>query len=189
VLRERAAGTARTIGGGVVTARVIVVAAAALIAWGVKHHYARAGAEDLTWILRPTTGLVSAVTRERFTWQAGEGYFSSDRLFLIGKSCAGINFMIAAFGMLVLALCHRSEDAVSALWILVVSVLGSYVAAVTVNASRIAIALPLAAHRTSLSSLTASDVHRLEGIAIYFGGLVLLHELVGRLDRQAFEHR
>jgi hypothetical protein len=58
-----------------------------------------------------------------------------------------------------------------------------------VNASRIAIALPLAAHRASLSPLTASDVHRLEGIAIYFGGLVLLHELVGRLDRQAFEHR
>jgi exosortase K len=186
VLREPAAGAARTIGGGVVKTGLIIVAAA-IIAWGLKHHYAGAQAEDLKWILRPTTELVSAVTRERFTWQAGEGYFSSDRLFLIGKSCAGINFMVAAFGMLVLARCHRSEDAASVLRILAVSLLASYVAAVTVNALRIAIALRLAAHPASLSSLRASDMHRLEGIAIYFGGLVLLQELVRRLDRRAFE--
>ena len=60
--------------------RLIVIAAAVLIAWGVKRHYADAGAEDLKWILRPTTGLVSVVTGERFTWQAGEGYVSRDRL-------------------------------------------------------------------------------------------------------------
>jgi exosortase K len=188
VLCERAAGAARTIGGGVVKTGLIVIAAA-VIAWGLKHHYAGARAEDLTWILRPTTGLVSVVTRERFTWQAGEGYFSADRLFLIGKSCAGINFMIAAFGMLVLARCHRSEEAVSVLRVLTVSLLASYVAAVTVNAVRIAIALRLGTHPASLSSLSASDVHRLEGIAVYFGGLVLLQELVRRFDGRAFERR
>jgi exosortase K len=172
-----------------VKTKLVVIAAAALIAWGLKHHYARAGADDLRWMLRPTTGLVSAVTGERFTWQAGEGYFSSDRLFLIGKPCAGINFMIAAFGMLVLTRCHRGVGTVSALCVLAVSLLASYVAAVTVNALRIAMALPLAAHRASLSPLTASEVHRLEGIVIYFGGLVLLHELAVRLDRRAFEPR
>ena len=47
------------------------------------------------------------MTGTTFAWQPGEGYFSRERLFLIEKSCAGINFMIAAFGMLVLALLHR----------------------------------------------------------------------------------
>ena len=70
---------------------------------------------------------------------------------MIEKSCAGINFMIAAFGMLVLA-----------------------------NAVRVVIAMWLAAHPFAVSALSPADVHRLEGIAVYFGGLVLLHEAVGR---------
>jgi len=52
----------------------------------------------------------------------------------------------------------------------------------------IAIALQPAAHPASMTSLSAADAHRLEGIAVYFGGLVLLHELVCRLDRRACAH-
>jgi exosortase K len=189
VLHERAAGTARTIGGGVVTTRLVVLAAAMLIAWGVKRHYAGAGPEDLTWILRPTTGLVSAVTGEHFSWQAGEGYVSSDRLFLIEKSCAGINFMIAAFGMLVIAFDHRARPVVPAFGVLAGSLLAAYSAAVTINAVRIAIAMCLAAHPGLLPTLTAVEVHRLEGIVIYFGGLVLLHEAAREFDRRAFAPR
>ena len=84
-----------------------MLAVAVLIAWGLKRHYADARADDLRWILTPTTQLVGVVTGATFTWQPGEGYFSRDRLFLIEKSCAGINFMIAAFGMLMFALFHR----------------------------------------------------------------------------------
>jgi hypothetical protein len=32
---------------------------------------------------------------------------------------------------------------------------------------------------------TAADVHRFEGIAVYFAGLMLLHELVRWLQRSA----
>lgn len=166
--------------------KLVVLAIMLLIAWGLKRHYAGARAEELSWILSPTTHLVSVVTGTSFEWRAGEGYFSRDRLFLVEKSCAGINFMIAAFGMLVLAQFHRGEGAVSALRIIGGSLLASYVSAVVVNTVRIAIALRLAAHPASLPSLSAADVHRLEGIAVYFGGLVLLHELVRRLDRRAF---
>ena len=42
----------------------------------------------------------------------------------------------------------------------------------------------LAAHPPT-SSFSAGDVHRFEGIIVYFGGLVLLYELVRRLDRRA----
>ena len=65
------------------------------------------------------------------------------------------------------------------------SLLASYVAAVLVNAARIAIAMWLADHPVGLSTFTAAEVHRLEGIVVYFGGLVLLCELVRRLDRRA----
>jgi hypothetical protein len=53
---------------------------------------------------------------------------------------------------------------------------------VIVNAVRISIALWLAAHPVSLSTLSAADVHRLEGIVV-IRGLWLLYELVRRVDR------
>jgi len=164
--------------------KVGVMAGTVLIAWGLKRHYAAARADDLLWILSPVARLVGVMTRTSFALQPGEGYFSRDRLFLIEKSCAGINFMIAAFGMLMLALLHRVGSRFSAARVLSVSLLASYSAAVLVNAVRIAIAMWLAAHPVARSTFSAADVHRIEGIVVYFGGLVLLHEMAQRLDRR-----
>jgi exosortase K len=163
-----------------------MLAAAVLIAFAIKRHYADARADDLGWILSPTARLVGVMTGTTFTLQPGEGYFSPDRLFLIEKPCAGINFMVAAFGMLMLALLHRAGSGVSAARVLGASLLVSYSAAVLINAVRIAIAMWLAAHPVALSTFSAADVHRFEGIAVYFGGLVLLYELARRFDRRSF---
>ena len=160
-----------------------VVAAAALIAFGMKRHYTTARADDLRWILSPTAQVVGAMTGTAFRWQPQEGYFSRDRLFLIEKSCAGINFMVAAFGMLTLALLHRAGSGRSAARVLGVSLLTSYLAVVLVNAVRIAIAMWLAAR--PVTPLSAADMHRVEGIVVYFGSLVLLYELAQRVDRRA----
>jgi len=165
--------------------KLAVLAVAVVIAWGVKRHYADARVDDLGWILSPVAGLVGVITRTTFALEPGEGYFSRDRLFLIEKSCAGINFMVAAFGMLTFALLDRVRSGTSMARVLCVSLLASYSAAVVVNSARIAIAMWLAAHPLALSAGSAADVHRIEGIAVYFGGLVALHELVRRLDPRA----
>jgi exosortase K len=123
------------------------------------------------------------MTDATFRWQPQEGYFSRERLFLIEKSCAGINFMLAAFGMLVIATLPRVGSGASAARVVGVSLLASYAAAVMVNAVRIAIAMWLAAH--PVTPLSAADMHRVEGIVVYFGGLVLLYELAQRVDRRA----
>lgn len=166
------------------TKTAVLATAAILIAWGLKRHYAEARAEDLFWILSPTTWVVSAVTGAGFTWQAGEGYFSRDRLFLIEKSCAGVNFLIAAFGMLVISIYRRGGEATSPWRMLAVSLLVSYPAAVLVNAARIAIALWLADRPAAWLGMSTAGVHRIEGTIVYFAGLVLLHELVQHLDRR-----
>jgi exosortase K len=163
-----------------VTIRLVAFGAAAATAWCLKQHYAGAGPEDLSWILSPTAWLVGMVTGASFTSQPGEGYLSRERLFLIEKSCAGINFMIAAFGMLVYARFHRIESARAAAQVLAGSLLAGYAAAVVVNAARIAAAMWLAAHPAAWSRFSAADLHRVQGIVVYFGGLVLLDELVGR---------
>lgn len=164
--------------------KLCVVAVVALAVWGMKRCYADSRPDDLWWILSPTAQLVEATTGTTFTSSPGEGYVSRERLFLIEKSCAGINFMIAAFGMLVFALFHRVGSAVSAAAVVGISIAGGYVSAVLVNAARITIAMWLAAHPIAWP-MAAADVHRLEGIIVYFGGLMLLYETVHQLDRSA----
>ena len=61
--------------------------------------------------------------------------------------------------------------------------MASYGAAVFVNATRITMAMWLAAHPLAASGLSAAEVHRLEGIAVYFAGLVVLYEIGLRLER------
>jgi exosortase K len=166
------------------TTRLVAATAAALVAWALKRHYADARADDLWWILTPTAQLAGVITATPFEMQSGEGYLSRDRLFLIEKSCAGVNFIIAAFGMLMFALFHRVASPLSAARLMSASLLAAYLIAVMVNAVRIAIAMWLAAHPIARSTLSAAEVHRIEGIVVYFGGLVLLYELTQRFDRR-----
>ena len=125
------------------------------------------------------------MTGTTFARQPGEGYFSRERLFLIEKSCAGINFMIAAFGMLVLALLHRVDSRTSAARVLRREPAGELRGgrAGQHRADCVAHVARRASGR-ACPRFSAADVHRLEGIAVYFGGLVLLYELVQRLDRR-----
>ena len=161
-----------------------MLAVVALIVWGMKRHYADARPDDLWWILSPTAHVVGALTGTAFAAVPSEGYVSHERRFVIEKSCAGINFIAAAFGMLVFALFHRVRSSVSGLGVLGLSLVASYGAAVLVNAARITIALWLADHPVALP-FTAAQVHRFEGIVVYFGGLMLLYQLVERVERRA----
>jgi exosortase K len=167
-----------------VKAKLCVVVVVALLVWSMKRYYADSRPDDLWWILSPTASLVGATTGTAFMMAPGEGFVSHERLFLIEKSCAGINFMIAAFGLLVFARFHRVASTISASAVLAIALVGSYLAAVLVNAARIVIAMWLAAHPVALPIMTRADAHRLEGITVYFGGLVLVYELVQRLDRR-----
>lgn len=165
--------------------KLCVLALTALVIWAMKRHYADAGADDLWWILTPTTRVVSAMTGAAFVAVPSEGYVSHERLFVIEKSCAGINFLVAAFGMLVIALWHRVGSRLSGLWVLGASLLASYGAAILVNAARITIAMWLADRPSTIWAFTPAQVHRLEGIVVYFAGLVLLYELARRTERGA----
>jgi exosortase K len=155
----------------------------ALATWAMKRYYAEAPVDELQWILGPTASLVTALTRVSFEWEPGQGYLSRERLFLIAKACAGINFMIAAFGMVAVVRGRRVRSCRAAAGVLLLGVLASYSAAVCVNAARITIAMWLAAHPVGFAGMTAAQIHRVEGIACYFGGLVLLYQLVQYVDR------
>ena len=157
------------------------VLAVLLGAFALKHFYSTASVNELRWILAPTTLLVELVSGRTFNFEMHAGYMSSDRSFLIANSCAGVNFMIAAFLMLSIAKLWRGKLA----WKLIPAALViSYATTIVANTVRISTALHLQNSRLDIAGLSANQLHRLEGILIYFGFLLLLFLLSERTKDQ-----
>ena len=152
-----------------------------LAAFGLKHFYSTASVNELRWILAPTTLLVELVSDRTFNFEMHAGYMSSDRSFLIASSCAGVNFMIAAFLTLSIAKLWRRQLP----WKLMPTVLLiSYATTIVANTVRISTALHLQDSWLDIAGLNGNQLHRLEGIVIYFGFLLLLFVLSERTTVQ-----
>jgi exosortase K len=145
-----------------------------LCALALKLHYATASADQLRWILGPTTALVELFSGNSFQFESYAGYMSSDHRFLVATSCAGVNFMITAFLMLALRALLRDRSSVLS-WRFIPLYAGfAYVTTIITNTVRICVALWLQHVPDDVRWLSWSQLHRIEGIIIYFGFLLLL---------------
>jgi exosortase K len=154
--------------------------AAAVLALG-KEYYRSATAADLRWILAPTSRLVSWLSGHDFIYEAGQGWMNTDVMFVIAPACAGINFALAAFLALVLGSCSGMTSWRSAAKRLVRAAALAYAATLVVNTTRIVIALAM--HRGTLQiSGDRAELHRIEGIVVYLGGLCALYALARALE-------
>ena len=153
-----------------------------LCALGLKFYYSTATPNELRWILAPTTTLVELLSGRSFQFESYTGYMSSDHSFVIAVSCAGVNFLITAFLMIGLRrLWHRRFECVS--WsFLPITAVSAYVATLIANTVRICIALEIQRRSFEIDGLSANQLHRLEGIVVYFGFLLLLFMLTERLQ-------
>jgi len=141
-------------------------------AFALKHYYASATADQLRWILAPTTACVEIVTGSSFEFESGAGYISEDRSFLIASSCAGVNFLITGFLMLSLRKLLRDRSKTIGWRFIPIAAVNAYVVTLVANTARIAIALRT--EWTEAGWLNPSQLHRFEGIFIYFAFLLLL---------------
>jgi exosortase K len=156
------------------------LAIVALCALALKQYYSTASANELRWILAPTTFIVELLSGRSFQFESYTGYVSSDHTFVIAVPCAGVNFLIMAFVMLAL---RRLWDArfESVSWrFLPVSIAVAYATTVIANAIRICVALEIQRRSFAVSGLDANQLHRVEGIVVYFGFLMLLFVVMER---------
>ncbi|HKV33043.1 MAG TPA: exosortase K [Pyrinomonadaceae bacterium] len=153
-----------------------------LCALGLKAFYSSAAADDLLWILTPTTVLVELLSGRSFEFESYAGYMSSDHRFVIAVPCAGVNFLITAFLMLALRRLWRERFQPVSWFFLPVTVVLAYVATLLANTTRIWFALEVQAGSAWLTWLTHNQLHRLEGIVIYFLFLMLLFVLTERFE-------
>jgi exosortase K len=154
-----------------------------LCALGLKAFYSSATADDLLWILTPTTALVELLSGQRFEFESYAGYMSSDHRFVIAVPCAGVNFLITAFLMLALRRLWRERFQPVSWCFLPVTVMLAYVITLLANTTRIWFALGRRSDTAWVTWLTNNQLHRLEGIVIYFFFLMLLFVLTERFDR------
>jgi len=148
-------------------------------ALGMKWYYSAASVNQLRWILAPTTVLVEFITGRHFSFESHAGYMSSDHTFLIAASCAGVNFLITAFLMLVLRQLWKDWfKQTQTRWTFIpISAAVAYGTTVIANTARISIALQMQGMHLKLASFDAEQLHRLEGIIVYFGFLLMLFVL------------
>jgi exosortase K len=144
-----------------------------LCVFALKLYYSKASANQLQWILAPTTMLVEMVSGTAFEFESHAGYLSSDRSFLIAPSCAGVNFLLMAFLMLAARKLLRSRPQDNVWGFIPLAAVIAYLVTLVANTARIAIALQLKRLPES-GYLNAYQLHRIEGILVYSGFLLLL---------------
>jgi exosortase/archaeosortase family protein len=101
---------------------------------------------------------------------------------MIAVPCAGVNFLLTAFLMISLRRLWRDRFQGVSWRFLPIAVLMAYVATLIANTTRICVALEMQRRAVEVSWLTGNQLHRLEGIVIYFGFLLLLFMLLERMD-------
>ena len=153
-----------------------------LCALALKSYYSTATADDLRWILAPTTTLVELLSGKSFAFESHAGYMSSDRTFVIAVPCAGVNFMITAFLMLALRRLWRERFQAPGWRFIPLSAIFAYLGTLIANATRIWLALELRARSVEITGLTNNQMHRLEGIVVYFGFLLLIFLLTEQFE-------
>ena len=164
------------------SAQLLVVVLCAL---ALKLYYSTATPNELRWILAPTTALVELLSDRSFTFESYTGYMSSDHRFMIAVSCAGVNFLLTAFLMLGLRRLWRDRFERVSWRFLPVTAAVAYVTTLIANTVRICVALEIQRHSFEISGLSANQLHRLEGIVVYFGFLLMLFVVTERRSNSA----
>jgi exosortase K len=161
--------------------RVAAVAVALAVIVVGKQYYRDASAGDLRWILAPTSQLVSWLSGHDFVYESGQGWINTDVMFVIAPACAGVNFALAAFLALTLgSLAGMASGRATARRLGVAAAL-AYAATLVVNTTRIVIAIAM--HRGTIEiSGDRAELHRIEGIVVYLGGLCALYAFARALE-------
>jgi exosortase K len=155
-----------------------------LCALTLKQFYSTANVNELRWILAPTTFLVELTSGSRFEFEAFAGYINSEHNFIIAASCAGVNFLLTAFLVLSLGKLWR-DRALKISWTLIPATLViAYLTTLVANTVRIVTALWLRGNSAGGEWLDADQLHRVSGILIYFGFLLLLCDISARMNHR-----
>jgi exosortase K len=142
----------------------------------VKQFYSSATPSELGWVLAPVSTLVGWVTGTRFVFDASQGWVSYEARFVIAPVCAGLNFALAAFAVLVVTRVPAMRRPGAIARSLVGAAALAYAATILADALRIALAMWTHA---------SGDAHQALGVAVYLGALCAIYAIARRTQDHA----
>jgi exosortase K len=149
-------------------------------ALALKRRYGTAGAEELEWLLAPTTFLVEVVTGQHFVQEARVGFVSESLPIVIAPACAGLNFFVIGILTLAFGFVPKLRGwSAKGLWLAAIPFL-AYGATLLANTVRIASAMGCREIGLRVPMLSASEAHRALGIVIYLPAAWLLFAVAER---------
>ncbi|HEY1374163.1 MAG TPA: exosortase K [Candidatus Binatia bacterium] len=144
----------------------------------IKYHYSRAGSEDLRWILCPTARVVELFSGIHFAEELHAGFISHSHAILIARACAGVNFLVVAFGVAIVSgLRHIKHTALRMAW-LPAALACAYVMTIFVNAIRIVVSIYSYEARLFSSWIDPARLHLIEGVVIYSFFLIVFYRII-----------
>ncbi len=162
---------------------IVLMAACIAIAMTMKQYYHSASPSQLRWVLAPTTALVCLLTPAEFDFSPAHGYVGTQTTVDVVPSCAGINFMIITFCMLAFLFLSGIQTYARGITALAVAGGVALCATLLVNAARIILAIQTP-HPDVIGFLSPEQIHRMEGISVYFIALSVLYLSASWLRRR-----
>lgn len=132
----------------------------------LKVGYKFANNNSLTFLLKPTNKLVGFLTGSDSCYNSDSGYFYQQLNIAIDKSCAGFNFWILTFLMLVFLILKHNK--INRLYTIPFALVTAYILSIFVNTSRI-----------FTSIVIQNKVHN-------FGNQHIIHEAIGVITNLSF---
>jgi exosortase K len=118
---------------------------------------------------------VELILNESLVYQSGRGYLDTDGLFLIDKSCAGLNFLLISFCVVYFSFIEKLNNVKHTAIVLLSATLGGYLITIIANTSRITVLLWISEYAPTFNPLKNALVHEWAGIFVYFSFLLLYY--------------
>lgn len=161
-------------------ASALCLAAVFAAGLALKAHASGADAEQLRWMLAPTTRLVQWATGVHFEDEGSAGFLSRERRFAIVPACAGVSFLVVALWTLAFGFVRAGAAPARNLGVVGLAAAGAYGATLVTNAARIALAMALHARGGTLAGLSPASLHRVQGVLVYLVALCAVFWLASR---------
>lgn len=169
---------------------VALIASALLACVLIKVHYRQASAEELCWLLGPTSLLTGWLTGHEFLFEGGAGYVNRELGLVIAPVCAGANYFVVALATLVAGFVPRLHSFRAKLCWTAASSLVAYVATLLTNSLRITGSVLSRPLMLELSAAQRAEWHRIEGVVVFLSSLFVLcgiaHALLPRTRQDHF---
>ncbi len=162
---------------------------AAVLAFAGKLFYSLASTRGLLFLLSPVTFLVSAFTGMPFTYDESVGYVNLSTGIVIGKSCAGMNYLILLYTMTVVSFLHYFKKPAGKLLLQVSALAGSWLLCAYATVARIVISISLLSAGDSFPFMKTETAHKIVGIVVYVTILLLYYSIADSIFRRVMKKK